>query len=151
MGKLPKWFTPEWLEKSTLEQRHTAWRNAREKGGPEGDALAEAIKASGLPYVPPGYLSMDDPRVIRMHEIVNSPDARKRCQAAVEAGQPALAGVESDLQSALGPDYCGENGATMTAGAFVAEVMRSQGYVDAGQRQMPEGSTAKTARFFTRR
>ena len=151
MADLPKWFTPEWVANSTLEQRHNAWRNAREKGGPEGKALAEAIENTGRPFTPAGYLSLDDPRVVQMHGIINSPGGRAKCIAAVEKGLPGLAGVEADIQAALGPDYGGHNGTTQTAGDFVANMIRSQGYVDDGQRKMPEGSTAKTARFFKRR
>lgn len=148
MPDLPPWFTAEWLASATTERRHTAWRNARDKGNDVGHALADAIENSGLPYTPRGFLTLDDPRVLKMSEIINSPEGHRKCIEAVQSGLPALAGVETDIQAAIGADYGGTNGTTMTAGDFVAKMIRSQGYIDAGQRKMPAGSTAKTARFF---
>ena len=148
---LPKGYTQDWLARASLEERHTAWRNAREKGGPQGEAIAAFISQSGLAYTPRGYLALDDPRVVRLHDIINSPDGVRACEAAVAAGQPALAGVDGLIQKALGPDYCGENGTTQTAGDYVANMMRPRGWIDAGQKPMPEGSVAKSARFFKRK
>lgn len=144
--ELPKWFSLEKFAAMPIEQRYSTWRNAKESDRPGATALVEAIESSRIDYTPPGQLTRDDPRCVRMYDIIN--EGREKCIGAVAEGLPALAGVERDLQAGLGADYRGENGATNWAGFFVAEMIRSCGYVDAGQRNMPPGSTAKSARFF---
>lgn len=96
-------------------------------------------------------LPSDNPFLIRMHGIINTPDGRKACIAATEQGLPALAGVEPELVRQLGADYATTYMATVEAGAFVGRLMRDLNYEQAGRQAMPEGSVAKTAAVWRKR
>jgi hypothetical protein len=146
--KLPNKWTREKLASLKVADRHTIWKRARTMATPEAIALAEEIEDLGLPYFDPKALTNDDPVTIQMYQIINSPDGKAACLAANDAGLPAIAGVDGMLNEALGIEYQGANLATATAGALVGELMRSLGYEKAGQRQMPEGSIAKTGAYW---
>lgn len=149
--KLAGGWTRAKLAALTSVERHNVWKNCRTKGTPDTMALAAVIEDLGLPYSDPAALKNDDPVTIKIHEIVNSPAGRAACIKATEQGLPAIAGVDAMLNAALGVDYRGENMATHTAGSIVGELMRSQGYVHAGQKALPPGCVAKTGAFWKRR
>lgn len=91
---------------------------------------------------------MSDPRVLEMRDIIQSPEGRHACVAAVKAGLPALAGVEPMIVSRMGERYGAFSQMTLTAGSLVAEVMTSLGYKISGRKDMPPDSIAKTAAFW---
>ena len=140
--KLAGGWTRAKLSTLTSTERHNIWKNCRTKGTSEAMALAAVIENLGLPYSDPAALKHNDPITIKMHEIINSPAGRSACIQATEQGLPAIAGVDGMLNAALGIDYRGGNMATHTAGGLVGELMRSLGYVHAGQKALPAGSVA---------
>jgi hypothetical protein len=93
-------------------------------------------------------LTLDDPITLKMEEIILSPEGRQAAIAATAAGLPAMAGIDPILSTALGDDYGKHNFATATAGDFVAKLMRSLGYKEAGSRKLPSHCVAKTALFW---
>ena len=139
------------LRGKTAAERYTIWEHAKRKATPDTLHLAATIEALGLPYGPDGGISMDDPRVLEMRDIIESPEGREACLEKTRAGQPALAGVEPMLVKAMGARYGGFSQITVTAGSIVGELMRSEGYDVVGQRKMPPGSVAKTAAIFAPR
>ena len=136
------------LQARSSEERHTIWRNALRKGDAEALALARFIESSGLEYAEKGGISMSDPRVIEMREVIESPEGREACVEAVRNGLPALAGVEPLIAAKMGNRYGSFSQMTVTAGSIVGEMMPGLGYRIAGQRKMPAGSVAKTAAFW---
>jgi hypothetical protein len=146
--QLPAGWTLEKLQAKTPEERFNAWSNARGKGTPEALRLVRFIQDSGLDYHPSGGISLSDPRVIEMKEIIESPEGRKACLEALAEGLPALAGVEPLIVAQMGARYGAFSQMTLTAGGLVAEVMTALGYRKAPARKMPPGSVAKTAAFW---
>lgn len=110
----------------------------------ERQALAEAIIDSG-PLDGRTAMTSDNPFLITMHEVINSPNGRAACLAATEQGLPALAGVEPQIVDALGEAYATTYMATVEAGGMVGSLMRELGYERVVQKPMPAGSVAKTA------
>ncbi|QUD90358.1 hypothetical protein [Phenylobacterium montanum] len=141
-------WTIEKLKARSPEERYTVWRNALRKGTPEALQLARAIEGSGLDYAEKGGISMSDPRVLEMRDIIESADGRKACIQATAAGLPALAGVEPLIVAKMGNRYGAFSQMTVTAGSLVGEIMPSLGYRISGQRKMPDGSVAQTAAFW---
>jgi hypothetical protein len=144
-------WTLEKLKAQTPEQRYNLWTNARRIGTPEALKLALFIESSGLNYAERGGISMTDPRVIEMWEIINSPGGRRACVEANDKGLPALAGVEPLIIAKMGERYGSFSQMTVTAGSLVAEVMYGLGYKKGPSRPMPEGSVAKTAVIWLRK
>jgi len=133
----------------SVGDRHNLWKNAKAKDTPEGRSLVSAIEALGLPFSETGGLKMDDPLTLRMWSIIHSAEGKAACFAATTQGFPAVAGVDPMLREALGVDYGSHNQSTNTAGAIVAEVMRTAGYVQAAEgKPLPAGSVAKTGWFW---
>jgi hypothetical protein len=93
-------------------------------------------------------LTLDDPIALKMEEIISSSGGRQAAIAATLAGLPALAGVDPLLSTALGEDYGKHNFATATAGDFVAKLMRSLGYKEAGSRNLPSHCVARRGLFW---
>ncbi|WP_426039935.1 hypothetical protein [Brevundimonas sp. DC300-4] len=149
MAQLAGGWTLEKLQAKTPEERFNVWTNARAKGTPEADDLAAFIESSGLNYTPTGGISMSDPRVIEMREIIESPAGQAACLAATAGGLPALAGVEPMIVERMGVRYGQFSMMTVTAGSIVGGMMLSKGYTIESQKKMPEGSVAKTAAFWT--
>lgn len=144
-------WTIEKLTALTVQKRHNVWKNARTRSEPDAIELVHVIEELGLPYSDSAALTMDDPVTIKMWEIINSDIGKAACIKATADGLPAIAGVDSLLNDALGIDYRGENMATVTAGSLVGELMRSLGYVRGNQRPLPSGSIAKTGAFWEKR
>ena len=72
-------WTLEKLRAKSAEERFNVWSNARAKGTPEADALALFIESSGLEYAPSGGISMSDPRVLEMRDILESAEGEAGC------------------------------------------------------------------------
>ena len=151
--KIPD-YSDEQLRRMPPVDRHELWKKARSLGVTVSKALelAEKIEALGLPYSDPKCLKLDDPITIKMYELVFSPEGKKAGLDATSAGLPALAGIDPILTRELGVDYGAHNMSTMTAGAFVAEMMRTFGFEKTGKSgKLPTGCRAKTAVFFAPR
>ncbi len=141
-------WTLERLRARTPEERHTIWRNAMAAATPQALALARFIETAGLAFAPTGGIGMSDPRVLEMRAVIESPEGRRTCVAAVQDGLPALAGVEPMIVARMGERYGAFSQMTLTAGAIVAEVMTALGYRKVQPRRMPAGSVARTAAFW---
>jgi hypothetical protein len=150
-GTLAGGWSFETLQAKSAEERFTVWENARRIGSPEALELARFIEASGLEYAPTGGISMTDPRVLEMDEIITSQEGRVACLSAVEQGSPALAGVEPLIRERMGSRYGGFSQMTNTAGTLVGLLMYSLGYEKGPSRPMPAGSVAKTAATWVKR
>jgi hypothetical protein len=151
MTQLAGGWTLEKLEAKTPEERFNVWSNARIKGTPEADELARFIEESGLNYAPTGGISMSDPRVLEMRDVIESAEGEEACLKATADGLPALAGVEPMIVERMGSRYGQFSMMTVTAGSIVGELMLSRGFKTEGQKKMPEGSVAQTAAFWVAR
>ncbi len=145
MTTLAGGWTLEKLWAKSPEERFNVWHNARRLGTPEALELANFIAHSGLDYAETGGISLSDPRVIEMDEVIKSDVGRQACLSATSNGLPALAGVEPMIVAKLGDRYGAHSQMTVTAGSLVGEVMYSMGYKVTGRKQMPAGSVAKSA------
>lgn len=141
----------EKLAAKTPEERFNVWSNARAKGTPEADELAQFIEESGLNYTPTGGISMSDPRVLEMRDVIESAQGQAACLKATADGLPALAGVEPMIVERMGSRYGQFSMMTVTAGSIVGELMLSKGFKIETQRKMPDGSVAKSAAFWVER
>ncbi|MDX2336260.1 hypothetical protein [Brevundimonas vesicularis] len=148
MSQLAGGWTLEKLQAKSAEERFNVWVNARAKGTSEATELARFIEQSGLDYAPSGGISMSDPRVIEMDDIISSAEGQAACLQATADGLPALAGVEPMIVEQMGSRYGSFSMMTVTAGSLVGSLMLSKGYKIASQKKMPEGSVAKTAAFW---
>jgi hypothetical protein len=138
-------WTFEKLQAKTPEERFNVWVNARRLGTPEALELATFIEGCGLDYGPTGGISMSDPRVVEMDEIINSDAGRTACLKAVQNGEPALSGVERLIVAQMKDRYGAHSQMTVTAGSLVGMLMYSLGYEKGRSRSMPEGSVATQA------
>ena len=143
-------WTRSSLAARTAEERYAIWKRARQLRTADGNQLAREIERLGLPYAEPGLLSEDDPLRISIRDIIATPEARSACIEATLDGLPAIAGVDPLLHEALGPTYRRSDEAIATAGALVAELMRSNGYVEAGSKELPNRYVARRGVFWKR-
>lgn len=141
-------WTYERLAAKTAEERFNVWLNAKAKSAVEAQELARFIEASGLDYAPTGGISMSDPRVLEMRDVIESPEGVAACLRATADGLPALAGVEPMIVARMKTRYGSFSQMTVTAGSIVGELMLGKGYRIASQKKMPVGSVAKTAAFW---
>src|SRR6185436_5334524 len=98
-------WTRSKLRERSQNERYAIWKRARGLHSAEGNHLARAIELLGLPYAEPEALVGDDPLLMRMKEIMASPEARSAAIEATLDGLPAMAGVDSLLHEKLGEDY----------------------------------------------
>lgn len=138
-------YTTERLLAMSPKDLGLHFNNCLRIGGLRGEQLANKILGLDVEIFIEGGLSEDNPITQKLHEIINSADATLLLIEAVNAGLPALAGIEPTIVAALGRRYSKVNTGTATAGAFVAVKMRHLGYVETKKGQMPEGSVAKSA------
>jgi len=142
-------WTAERLEALSVHDRAALYRNACRMGDtPAGAALKALIETVGLPYSEGGMPASDDPLVLRMREVIFSPEGRSAALEATRAGLPAMAGVDPLLQAELGVDYGSHNWGTVIAGSIVGELMQSLGYRNVKQMALPAHCVAKTAAFW---
>ena len=133
-------------------KRARLYANARAQGTAEGNAIAELIVDTGLPFSESACLSIEDPLFLKMHEIVFSKEGRAAAMAAVEQGLPPLAGVDPLINQALMHDYGKHNMGTAHAGSIVAELMRHLGYQETGaSAPLPPGCVAKTGMLWRKK
>jgi len=139
-------FTLERLKAMSPHDRSELYKNACRLGHTiDGATLKKMIEEAGLPFSEDTCLTMDDPITIKMHEIINSPEGRTAAVEATKAGLPAMAGIDPLLQAALSSDYGPHNMGTHTAGALVADLMRSLGYKKLAQKPLPAHCKARSA------
>ena len=143
------WTLSRLREKSQTE-RHAVWKRARALHSAEGNHLARAIERLGLPYREPEALSREDPLLERIRELVAAPAARSAAIEATLDGLPAMAGVDVLIHDALGEEYRLNPSAVPTAQALVAELMRANGYVEAGKKRLPARCVAREGVFWKR-
>jgi transcriptional regulator with XRE-family HTH domain len=96
-----------------------------------------------------GGLPADHPTIRAIYEVVMSAEGIKAGVEAIEAGKPAMAGVDPILQDQV-PDYGGRE-TTTWAGYYVAAAMRKEGYQTTTSGPLPANCKAKTAMLFKRR
>jgi hypothetical protein len=150
MANIEEW-TREKLVGLSPGDRFKLLLRANEIKSPAAQHVIDTIEELGLPAYDATALRHSDPIALKIYEIVTSKEGRAACIAANSNGVPALAGVEPMLVETLESDYSGSNRATVVAGIFVGDVMRSAGYKKSGERAMPLGSIAKTAALWVRR
>jgi hypothetical protein len=151
--KLPGNITFEKLQQKTPKERHRIFENithSRLFSEEDKSRYLELVMESG-PIDGDTALTLDNPFMQRMYEIIHSPAGRAACVAATEQGLPALAGVEPLLVAELGEDYARTYMATPSAGGFVGMLMRELNYVLSGRKDMPAGSVAKRAATWQKR
>src|SRR5262245_6140980 len=145
MVKIPD-YSDEQLKAMGTTGRHTVYKRARVLGTPEALKLCERLEQLGLPYSDSATVHLDDPIVLKMHELVNAKEGVEAMMEAFLKGLPPLAGVDPLIAAALGVDYGKHNMSTNTAGAIVAERMVMMGYrkVLGKQRALPLGCVARS-------
>lgn len=138
-------YTTEKLKAMTANDRLSLRNNALNKGTPEALAIVKQIDELKLP-LGSGGVTEDHPLYQEMYEIINSPEARDAAVKAVEAGLPALAGVDPLLQKRMGKRYNNEQQMTVNAGYMTGTVMYSLGYhKDKEGVSLPKGCVAKSS------
>jgi hypothetical protein len=131
------------LSSMSVAKRQELYRNACRLKTREAQSVERMIADSGLPYIV-GCITKDDPEWDMLEKIVKSAEVREAAVAAVSAGFPALAGADPILQREMGGRYGLHNMTVQTAGDFVANLMRSLGYREAGRGDCPNGCVART-------
>src|SRR5579872_6603462 len=86
--------TRAWLRARSQNERYSVWKRAKALHSAEGNHLARAIELLGLPYAEPEPPAESDPLMIRMRELIASPEARAAAVEATLDGLPAMAGVD---------------------------------------------------------
>ncbi|MFI4975557.1 MAG: hypothetical protein ACHP84_13540 [Caulobacterales bacterium] len=144
-------WTRSKLRERSQNERYAIWKRAKALHSAEGNHLARAIEMLGLPYAEPEPLAEDDPMLVKMREIMASPDARAAAIEATLDGLPAMAGVDVMLHERLGEDYRLNEAAAPTAQTLTAELMASLGYVAAGKKDLPARCVARSGVYWKRR
>ncbi|MFI4934000.1 MAG: hypothetical protein ACHP7N_05245 [Caulobacterales bacterium] len=142
--------TRSWLKARSQNERFAVWKRARALHSAEGNHLARAIELLGLPYAEPEPLTAEDPLMVRMRELMASPDARAAAIEATLDGLPAMAGIDILLHEALGEDYRRNEAAVPTAQELTAELMTGLGYVAVAGKDLPARCVARTGVFWKR-
>lgn len=138
------------LRERTQNELHAVWKRAKALHSAEGNHLARAIELLGMPYAEPEALAADDPLMLRLREVVTSPEARSAAIENTLDGLPAMAGIDGLLHEALGEEYRLNAAAAPTAQALVAELMTGLGYVAAGDKDLPARCVARKGVFWKR-
>ncbi|GEL44222.1 hypothetical protein MEX01_48130 [Methylorubrum extorquens] len=120
-------YTTEKLKAMSANDRLSLRNNALNKGTPEALTLARQIDELKLP-LGSGGLTEDHPLYQEMYGIIMSPEGKAAALNAVEAGLPAMAGVDPLLQERMGKRYNNEQQMTVNAGYITGSVMISLGY-----------------------
>ena len=142
-------WTKERLEALSPHDRAQLYANALKAGTPQGNALAELFRETGLPYLEGGGIKADDPLVQAMEAIINSPEGKAACIKATEDGWPAIAGIDAMLAEAFNVDYGKHNMTTNWAGHIVANLMRRSGYQMVGKVvSTPKGCIAQSGELW---
>ena len=147
---MPKFPSLEDIVAMQPEARRTLYTNAMKHESDEAKTIVRLIADNRLLASKAGGLPHEDPVILAIESIIQSPEGRAAAKAASDAGLPAMAGVDPLLRAGVGDDY-GTFDTTSWAGTFVAAEMESMGYRQTCKKPMPTGSVAKTAAFFERR
>jgi len=140
-------FTVAQLKSMSAEQRATLYRNAVKVGTSDARAIIDQMLEHNLLVNHTGGFPHEHPVILRIEEIVRSPEGKAAAKQAADNGLPALAGVDPMLREALGDDYSGLFDTTSWAGTFVADEMRKLGYKQDGERPL-KYCVAKSGAFF---
>jgi hypothetical protein len=122
--------------------RGVLYRNAQDRLSSGGQQIVDFIEREGLPLSEGDMLS-SDPDYIEMERIIWSAEGIAAAEKAVDAGFPALAGIDPLIKRALKDRYHSHNGGTINAGYLTAQLMRHRGYIEAGSGKIADG-VAKT-------
>lgn len=133
----------------TATARGVLYRNAQDRIQTGGQEIVDFIESEGLPLSEGDMLS-SDPDYLEMERIIWSAEGVAAAEAAVEAGMPALAGVDPLIRQSLKDRYHPNNGGTINAGFLTAGMMRHRGYVEAGSGKIVDG-VAKSGMRWKRR
>ena len=139
----------ERLRALSPDDRWTLYANAMSKRTPEAQALMAMIDGSGLSLSKGGGLPAEHPTIRAIREVVMSPEGVHAGVAAIEAGLPAMAGVDPLLQARVA-GYSAPDTHSW-AGTFVAEAMETAGFRRTTPGPLPTSCRAKTAMRFERR
>ncbi|MGX7703826.1 hypothetical protein [Methylobacterium sp. Gmos1] len=138
-------YTIEKLKAMTANERLSLRNNALGKGTPEALAIVKQIDELKLP-LGSGGLTEDHPLYQEMYAIIMSPEAKAVALEAVEAGLPAMAGIDPLLQKRMGKRYTNEQQMTVNAGYITGSVMISAGYEkDKEGVPLPKGCVARSS------
>ena len=137
-------WTLEKLESKSANEILSLYRNASKRLDVESKLVVKLILENGLLVDETGGLPFDHPIMLEIESICAMPDAISEALKAAEAGLPPLSGMEHRLVNALGDDYGGHY-TTHHAGRCIGSAMLDRGWTQAGMKQMPQGSVAKTA------
>jgi hypothetical protein len=132
------------------EERYLIWKRARLLRNADGNQLAREIERLGLPYAQPPLLDPEDDLYAEMAALMATPQARSACIEATLDGLPAIAGVDPMMHEAFGSQYRRSDEAIATAAVLVAELMRMNGYVEAGEKDLPSRYVARRGQFWKR-
>jgi len=143
--------TRSWLRARSQNERYAVWKRAKGLHSAEGNHLARAIELLGLPYAEPEPLADGDPLLIRMRELIDSPEARAAAVESTLDGLPAMAGIDVLMHETFGEEYRRNEAAVPTAQQLTAELMARLGYVDAGSKPLPARCVARTGVYWKRR
>jgi hypothetical protein len=143
-------WTRSKLAARTAEERYAIWKRARTLKTADGNQLAREIERLGLPYADPGLLADDDPIRATMQTIMASKEARSACIEATLDGLPAVAGPDMLFHEALGVSYRHNDAAIATAHALTAALMGELGYVEAGEKALPNRYVVRSGVFWRR-
>jgi hypothetical protein len=143
-------WTREKLRERSQTELHQVWKRARALHSAEGNHLARAIERLGLPYAEPEPLGEQDPLIMRMKAVLESPAARSAAIEATLDGLPAMAGVDVLLHDQLGEDYRLNPAAVPSAQAMLGVLMTGLGYVEVGRKDLPKRCVARTGVFWRR-
>jgi hypothetical protein len=127
-------YSLERLRSMAPDARAILYQNAKRRLDRGGQAIVDLIDQNNL-SLSSGNMLNSDPDYILMDKIIWA--RKSEALEAVEAGLPALAGIEPFIREELGERYRPQY---LTGG-----LMKHLGYVDDGPGQMPPGSVAKTA------
>lgn len=147
---MKKFIDLEKIAAMNVQQRRTLYNNARKTEGDDARLIERLIVENRLLVSNTGGLPHEDPVILKIEEVIQSPAGRAAAKKATDEGLPAMAGVDPLLRSGLGDDY-GTYDTTSWAGTFVAAEMEQMGYVQTQKKPLPTGSVAKTAAFFVKR
>jgi hypothetical protein len=140
-------FRPDlnYIKSLTAEKRGDLLQNAVRL---DEQDIVDLIIGSGLPTKEGGGLCREDPRILKIKELAYSEEGMSAAEQAVREGIPPLAGVDRIIFRELGKAY-GEFDTTDWSGTYVAEMMRSKGYADAGKNKaLPKDCIARTGLMF---
>ena len=142
LEQITRW-SPE--ERLRVRERAAAMKTSM------GEETVALIDGSGLPLRTGGGMGYDHPIYREMEQVIWSAEGKAAALAAVQAGLPAMAKVDPLLQERMQNRYSADQQGTLSAGAIVADVMRTFGYEPHASAPLPSGCVARTAALYRRK